>query len=693
MKKIQIIITTFNRPGLLLSLLKNIKSESKGYNVSLLIINDHSSENYSKVISYLKRYFSNKFEFYETEFNSGKICYWQIINLAYNLMTECRFDYCIQLPDDVTLVNNFFGKSISCFEAISDKNKICLNILNDYSRNGRSFWTNFKTIEVEFSGYKLFRTGWIDLCFICKRKYFKALEYSILSVHPAWSGHKEKSSGVGLQLSRRLISQNYSIYQVKNSLVVHKDHPSVMHSELRKIQPLISNNINTININAFYKNIKVSIKAFDDHIGNIIKKTKSFYELPMLKYIDENCQKSGIYIDVGANIGNHSVFFAKYCTDKVYSIEPVMSNYDVLVENLEQNNLIDKVRSFNRAATNQKNKKYSAGIVSDNMGMCFMQPGNDIDSVIIDEIDFDDIVSLIKIDCEGMDLDVLKGCVETIKKYSPDVFIEAATDEHLVPINKLLSFLGYIQIKQFNATPTYYFKKDKITASVASMPGRVESLRDTVKSILHQVDRLQVYLNNYDSVPDYLFHDKIKVFLSKDHLGDLGDAGKFFNCDKITGYHFTIDDDLIYPENYVESLISAIAKYDKKCVVSYHGRSFNNLPVVSYYRGATVRLGCLRKVRVDQYVHVVGTGVLAYHTDTIKLKLSAFKFLNMADIWFSEYCNDRNIPRVVLAHSSGWITSSEKYDEVGSIFTNHINDDKFQTEITNSVKWKLPIVL
>lgn len=691
MNKIQILITTFNRPELLLALLKNIKSESKDYNVSLLIINDHSSEDYSKVISYLKRHFSNKFEFYETEFNSGKICYWQIINFAYSLMTECRFDYFIQLPDDVTLVKGFFHKSISYFEAISDKNKTCLNILNDYSRNGKSFWTSFKTIDVEFSGYKLFRTGWIDLCFISTRKYFKALEYSILPVHPAWSGHKEKSSGVGLQLSRRLISQNYSIYQVKNSLVIHNDHPSVMHPELRKTQPLLS--IQNKKTFAIYKSIKVDFTVFDDHIGNIINKTKKFYELPMLKYIDENCQKSGIYIDVGANIGNHSVFFAKYCTNKVYSIEPVRSNYDVLVENLEQNNLINKVRLFNLAATNQKNKKYSAGIVSNNMGMCFMQPGNDIDSVIIDEIDFDDKVTLIKIDCEGMDIDVLRGCVETIKKHSPDVFIEAATDEYFDPINKLLSSLGYFKIRQFNATPTYLFKKDKVTASVASIPGREESLKDAVNSILHQVDQLQVYLNNYDSVPDYLLNDKIKVFLSKDHLGDLGDSGKFFECDKINGYHITIDDDLIYPDNYVESLISAIAKYDKKCVVSYHGRIFKNLPVASYYKGATVQLGCLKRVAVDQFVHVVGTGVLAYHTDTIKIKLSAFKFPNMADIWFSEYCNDRKISRVVLAHPSGWITLSEKYDEAGSIFTNHINDDKLQTEITNSVNWKLPIVL
>jgi hypothetical protein len=292
-----------------------------------------------------------------------------------------------------------------------------------------------------------------------------------------------------------------------------------------------------------------------------------------------------------------------------------------------------------------------------------------------------------------MDLEVLRGCVETIKKYSPDVYIEAATDEHFNPINKLLSSLGYVKIKQFNATPTYYFKKDKITASVASMPGRIKSLKDTVKSILPQVDQLQVYLNNYDSVPDYLLHEKIKVFLSKDYSGDLGDSGKFYECDKISGYHLTIDDDLIYPDNYVESLISAIARYDKKCVVSYHGRIFNNLPVISYYKGATVQLACLRKVPVDRFVHVVGTGVLAYHTDTINLKLSAFKFPNMADIWFSEYCNDRNISRVVLAHRSGWITLSEKYDEAGSIFTNHINDDKLQTEITNSVNWKLPIVL
>lgn len=225
---------------------------------------------------------------------------------------------------------------------------------------------------------------------------------------------------------------------------------------------------------------------------------------------------------------------------------------------------------------------------------------------------------------------------------------------------------------------------------MATIPGRERSLKETVASLIGQVDKLYIYANNYKSVPDFLNQDKIKVFISDDWLGDLGDSGKFFNCHTYKGYHFTVDDDIIYPGDYVSKTIESIDKYERRYVLSYHGRIFNDLPVHNYYHCHTAAFSCFHQVDKDVFSHIIGTGVMAYHSDTILIKLSAFEVPNMADIWLSKYCQENNIPRVILNHPAGWIKQSGKEDKSKSIyFKNHAKCDK-QTEILNSVAWSLP---
>ncbi len=456
---------------MLLALLKNIKHEAQ-QNISLLIIDDCSSKNYAAVKKYLDKNCPNAYDYYKTEKNYGKKDYWQLINFAYKLLQKQTFDFLIQIPDDITLTKGFFTKAIESYNAIPDRKIACLNILNDYSRNGKTFWTKENVLDLNFSGIDFLRTGWVDMCYISTKNYLRYLDYKINPIDHEWSANKNLSSGVGKQISQRLIEKGTHIYQIKKSLVIHEDHPSVMHPEHRKEVQLIT---------------------------------------------------------------NHTM--------------------------------------------------------------------------------------------------------------------------------------------------------DKITASMATMPGRERSLQETVKSIINQVDELHIYMNDIDTYPIFAENPKIKLFFSKNHHGDLGDAGKFYTADTIEGYHFTIDDDIIYPSNYVNTLIAAIEKHNRKLIVSCHGRIFSNLPVASYYKNHTQAFSCLRKVNEDVYAHVIGTGVLAYHTDTVKVNLAVFEYTNMADIWFSKHCNEHNIPRLIIAHAKGWIKVSDNYDESGSIYTHQSINDTVQTEVTNSVKW------
>ena len=66
-----------------------------------------------------------------------------------------------------------------------------------------------------------------------------------------------------------------------------------------------------------------------------------------------NFEKQSIFFDIGANIGVYSIFSALINSSKVYSFEPESNNFQVLMQNIIANNLIDKVTAFQIGISNK----------------------------------------------------------------------------------------------------------------------------------------------------------------------------------------------------------------------------------------------------------------------------------------------------------------------------------------------------
>lgn len=226
--------------------------------------------------------------------------------------------------------------------------------------------------------------------------------------------------------------------------------------------------------------------------------------------------------------------------------------------------------------------------------------------------------------------------------------------------------------------------KKKITCSLATMKEREESLKDTVKSLLPQVDKLNVYLHGYTTMPQFLKNDKIEVAFDLEH-GDHGDIDKLAWIDEVKGYHIICDDDLIYPPDYIREMVKAIDKYGKKAIVSFHGSVIYKLPIAQYYQDRGV-YPCLGEVREDASVDLPGTGVMGYHSG-IGLDKADFreKIPNMLDIHLGIWAKENSIPVVVIAHKEGWIKHSEKVSMEKTIFAKSVNNDFLQTSTINAV--------
>jgi glycosyltransferase involved in cell wall biosynthesis len=220
---------------------------------------------------------------------------------------------------------------------------------------------------------------------------------------------------------------------------------------------------------------------------------------------------------------------------------------------------------------------------------------------------------------------------------------------------------------------------DRRIVNVASY-NRVDSLIISLKSIYDQCDEINVCLNDHKGViPDFLQQPKINLTMTDNSKGD---AFKFLKLNDSNGYFITIDDDLVYPQGYVEFMVTKCKENDNKKIITLHGRNFNKFPIPSYYNSASEVYHCLKEVKKDVVVQFGGTGVMCFHTSILKKSIDDFIYPNMADVWIGKFAKENKIEIICVAHNSGFITYTSQKT---TIYNSEINKDTLQTKIVNEM--------
>jgi FkbM family methyltransferase len=168
--------------------------------------------------------------------------------------------------------------------------------------------------------------------------------------------------------------------------------------------------------------VRLDGMAPDDHIAREISRAGSFYELDLLEHLAVHAPPGGTYVDAGANIGNHTVYFARFLADRVVAVEANPDVVPVLRANLEGNGLtnVDIVGCAVGAAAGQGVLVVPAGM-EHNVGAweIHADAGGSAGQAAVRIRPLDDIlgealgpaerVHLIKLDVEGMELPALQG--------------------------------------------------------------------------------------------------------------------------------------------------------------------------------------------------------------------------------------------------------------------------------------------
>ncbi|WP_224814949.1 FkbM family methyltransferase [Hasllibacter sp. MH4015] len=161
-----------------------------------------------------------------------------------------------------------------------------------------------------------------------------------------------------------------------------------------------------------------------------------FYEEEELEIMRRHFRPGGTFFDIGSNVGNHMLYAAIHLqAARVFVVEPNPKAYAVLLANIALNGLERVVEGrglgYGMGAEDGGGFGVRAGPANLGGGHLVAGKGN-IPVSTADRLAGDAAIDFVKIDVEGMEIDVLKGLEQTIARSRPTLFVELNDENRAV---------------------------------------------------------------------------------------------------------------------------------------------------------------------------------------------------------------------------------------------------------------------
>ena len=169
------------------------------------------------------------------------------------------------------------------------------------------------------------------------------------------------------------------------------------------------------------------------------------YEKNIRDYILKNIDCFDTYVDVGACIGEYCVWLSSLGKE-VYAFEPVQANYQGLIENVSINNQEENIKAYNVGLGKDEGMVHfdifstvtGSSRISEDQTKKANVKIEVLDQVLNESQIPDDRKVIIKLDVEGMEVEVLKGAKNFLKRMS---FIGVIYEHSFAGADEIKSFL------------------------------------------------------------------------------------------------------------------------------------------------------------------------------------------------------------------------------------------------------------
>lgn len=225
----------------------------------------------------------------------------------------------------------------------------------------------------------------------------------------------------------------------------------------------------------------------DCSISTHLARRGVFYELGFLEtlrrslpaddgQVAEGGASGSVVVDVGAHIGNHTVFFAAVMDRPVLALEANPDTAALLRRNVAANTPPGRVEVVEAAVSDGAHPGCMRRQTGDDAGTFSLElvgepggtdtdPGLELVTTTLDDVWSASALAgrgpprvvLVKIDVEGHEAAVLRGATGLLRAHRPLVTTEVAELEHFGAVHVEMSALGYVPIAAMNPTATVFW--------------------------------------------------------------------------------------------------------------------------------------------------------------------------------------------------------------------------------------------
>jgi len=225
------------------------------------------------------------------------------------------------------------------------------------------------------------------------------------------------------------------------------------------------------------------VTFLSSHFKDVIQRDHMegrFYEPEELAIISKHMKPGFVFCDIGSNVGNHAVFAGLFLEPaKIFCFEPNPDVIPTLRANIALNGLDEccDLSFLGYGLGRSDEESYGVSFRQINTGAARLLEGDgDIAIRTADTLLAGQTVDFVKIDVEGMELDVLEGLAGTVKTQRPRVFIEVQ-NANIDAVKKRFAAWDYELIDEFRRYPQNI---NFMFAPRAAKPGGRKPRKDSV---------------------------------------------------------------------------------------------------------------------------------------------------------------------------------------------------------------------
>ena len=699
---ISVIISAYKSVEFIEECLDSVANQKTNFKYEVLLGIDGCEETLNKIKQIMNKYSHLDFHVYNSDVNVG-------VYLMFNsLIKKSKYNYFTVFGADDIMLDNHLEENCKYLNEYNCVLSKGLDIKINYSKNYDGIIFLNKDIFFSVNGFDEYRCGMdSDLLNRLGKKNIsvyrnKILTYNIIGHDDSLT--KSKNYGFGSEyrtkikniiFSRKnIILEKYNIIKLdkiinKDALIVsmtswknriNKAHMSIelLLNNTRKPDKFI--------LNLSYEEFPNKEKELPDSILSLTKKYSNFE----IYWVKENTKPYKKLIPTLLRYPNNPIITTD--DDVTYPLDFIEKIYNTYLR-------YDKKYPISSGGTSKWEgdiySHFGAGslVTSDMFGKYLDDLYNNIVMKYgVDKIPYDDPIFTYAMLLNGKKYQFTNDINMSIivrKDGNDKDSITKYGHEYLINSNKVHDIIKKYIKNVYNKTYEDLIKDDKKIDVYCASLWRDGHIIKTINSILKnkEVGTITIICNNYTDEQWSIINKEINDKRITLHRGnnEKGSCEKFRYIGYNNNYYISfIDDDLIYPENYYEYLISGVEKYNS--IVSLHGRKMKENKIDNYYNGHMISYACLKNVIEDVEVDIIGNGVSLLKRDFFNDLDKWYDYVthpNMDDIYISYWAKKNNIKRIVLKHKEGYLIHKELNLNDDYIYEKYKNNCQFQTDFIN----------